>query len=112
MWCLSPRAGASSGIENRGGRWARYSASWRSRKRVGSKKGSLLPDHVPMMIAIPPQYAVSQGVGFIKGKSAIRRARVYGERKRSFVGQHFWARGYWVSTVGRDEAVIRDYIGN
>jgi putative transposase len=49
-------------------------------------------------------------VGFIKGKSAIQLARVYGERKRSFVGQHFWARGYFVSTVGRDEAVIRTYI--
>jgi len=49
-------------------------------------------------------------IGFIKGKSAIHLARVYGERKRNFVGQHFWARGYYVSTVGRDETVIRDYI--
>jgi REP element-mobilizing transposase RayT len=51
-------------------------------------------------------------VGFIKGKSAIHLARVYGERKRNFVGQHFWARGFFVSTVGRDEGVIRDYIRN
>lgn len=65
-----------------------------------------------MLIAIPPKYAVSQVVGFIKGKSAIHLARVYGERKRSFVGQHFWARGYFVSTVGRDESVIREYIRN
>ncbi len=57
------------------------------------------------MIAIPPKYAVSQVVGYIKGKSAIHLARVYAERKRSFVGQHFWARGYFVSTVGRDEEV-------
>jgi REP element-mobilizing transposase RayT len=49
-------------------------------------------------------------IGYIKGKSAIHLARVYGEKKRNFVGQHFWARGYFVSTVGRDEAVIRDYI--
>ncbi len=56
------------------------------------------------------KYAVSQVVGFIKGKSAIHLARVYGEKKRNFVGQHFWARGYFVSTVGRDEAVIREYI--
>ena len=49
-------------------------------------------------------------IGFIKGKSAIHWARVYGERRRNFTGQHFWARGYFVSTVGRDEAVIRDYI--
>ena len=74
------------------------------------EEGHLMPDHVHMMIAIPPKYAVSQVVGYIKGKSAIHLARVYGERKRSFVGQHFWARGYFVSTVGRDEAVIRAYI--
>ena len=58
------------------------------------EEGHLLPDHVPMMIAIPPKYAVSQVIGFIQGKSAIHLARVYGERKRNFVGQHFWARGY------------------
>ena len=74
------------------------------------EEGHLLPDHVHMMISVPPKYAVSQVVGFIKGKSAIHVARVYGERKRNFVGQHFWARGYFVSTVGRDEAVIREYI--
>ena len=74
------------------------------------EEGHLMPDHVHMMIAIPPKYAVSQVVGFIKGKSAIHLARVYGERKRNFIGQHFWARGYFVSTVGRDEAVIRAYI--
>ena len=69
-----------------------------------------MPDHVHMMISIPPKYAVSQVVGYIKGKSAIHLARVYGERKRSFVGQSFWARGYFVSTVGRDEEMIREYI--
>jgi putative transposase len=76
------------------------------------EEGHLMPDHVHMMISIPPKYAVSQVVGYIKGKSAIHLARVYGERKRNFVGQHFWARGYFVSTVGRDEAVIRAYIRN
>ena len=74
------------------------------------EEGHLLSDHVHMLIAIPPKYAVAQVVGFIKGKSAIHLARVYGERKRNFVGQHFWARGYFVSTVGRDEGVIREYI--
>jgi len=73
-------------------------------------EGHLMADHVHMLIAIPPKYAVSQVVGYIKGKSAIHLARVYGERRRNFVGQHFWARGYFVSTVGRDEKVIRDYI--
>ena len=71
-----------------------------------------MPDHVHMLIAIPPKYAVSQVIGYIKGKSAIHIAREYGERKRNFVGQHFWARGYFVSTVGRDETQIRDYIRN
>ena len=74
------------------------------------EEGHLMPDHVHMMIAIPPKYAVSQVVGFIKGKSAIYLARNYGERSRNFVGQHFWARGYFVSTVGRDEEMIREYI--
>ena len=74
------------------------------------EEGHLLPDHVHMMIAIPPKYAVSQVIGYIKGKSAIHLARVYGERKRNFVGQHFWARGFFVSTVGRDEEVVREYI--
>jgi putative transposase len=72
--------------------------------------GHLCSDHVHMMIAIPPKHAVSQVIGYIKGKSAIHLARVYGEKKRNFVGQHFWARGFWVSTVGRDERVIREYI--
>ena len=66
-----------------------------------------MSDDVHMMIAIPPKYAVSQVVGFIKGKSAIHLARTYGEHRRNFVGQHFWARGYFVSTVGRDEEQIR-----
>ena len=74
------------------------------------EEGHLLSDHVHMMIAIPPKYAVSEVIGYIKGKSAIHVARVYGERKRNFVGQHFWARGYFVSRVGRDETVIRAYI--
>ena len=80
------------------------------RKECQIIEGHLMPDHVHMLIAIPPKYAVSQVVGYIKGKSAIHVARVYGERKRNFVGQHFWARGYFVSTVGRDEEVIRRYI--
>ena len=79
-------------------------------KQSRVEEGHLMPDHVHMMLSIPPKYAVSQVIGFTKGKSAIHLARVYGERKRNFVGQNFWARGYFVSTVGRDEAVIREYI--
>jgi putative transposase len=74
------------------------------------EEGHLMLDHVDMLVAIPPKYAVSQVIGYIKGKSAIHIARTYAERRRNFVGQHFWARGYFVSTVGRDEAQIRDYI--
>jgi putative transposase len=74
------------------------------------EEGHLLPDHVHMLISIPPKYSVAQVVGYIKGKSAIHIARVYAGRRRNFKGQHFWARGYFVSTVGRDEASIRRYI--
>ena len=73
-------------------------------------EGHLLPDHVHMLISIPPKYAVSQVVGFIKGKSAIQIARVFLGRRKNFVGQHFWARGYFVSAVGIDEATLRAYI--
>ena len=73
-------------------------------------EGHLMIDHVHMLIAVPPKYAVAQVMGFIKGKSAIHIARVYAGRRRNFVGQHFWARGYWVSTVGKNEAAVRRYI--
>jgi putative transposase len=89
--------------------WGEVLGKLAVQKESRIEEGHLLPDHVHMMIAIPPKYAVSQVVGFIKGKSAIHLARVCGERKRNFVGQHFWARGYYVSTVGREETVIRDY---
>ena len=79
-------------------------------KECHVEEGHLMPDHVHMLISIPPKYSVAQVIGYIKGKSAIHIARTYLERKRNFVGQHFWARGYFVSTVGRDEDVIRDYI--
>ena len=73
-------------------------------------EGHLMVDHVHMLISVPPKYSVAQVMGYIKGKSAIHIARVYGGRRRNFVGQHFWARGYWVSTVGKDEATVRRYI--
>ena len=79
-------------------------------KECQVEEGHLMPDHVHMLLAIPPKYAVAQVMGFVKGKSAIHIARVWGGRKHQYVGQHFWARGYWVSTVGRDEAAVRAYI--
>jgi putative transposase len=74
------------------------------------EEGHLRSDHGHMLLSIPPQYAVSQVVGYLKGKSAIYMARTFGGRQRNYVGEHFWARGYFVSTVGRDEQVIRQYI--
>ena len=74
------------------------------------EEGHLLPDHVHMLLSVPPKYAVAQVVGFLKGKSAIHSARSYLGRRQNFTGQNFWARGYYVSTVGRDEATIREYI--
>ncbi len=73
--------------------------------------GHRMPDHGHMMISIPPKCSVSRVVGYIKGKSAIHIARIYGERRRNFVDRHFWARGYFVSRVGRGEGVMRQYIG-
>jgi putative transposase len=73
-------------------------------------EGHLMVDHVHMLLSIPPKYSVAQVVGFLKGKTAIHIARVYAGRRRSLMGQQFWARGYWVSTVGRDEVAVRHYI--
>ena len=74
------------------------------------EEGHLQLDHVHMLLSIPPKYAVAQVIGFIKGKRAIHIARSYLGRRQNVTGQHFWARGYYVSTVGRDEATIREYI--
>jgi len=74
------------------------------------EEGHLMPDHVHMLLSIPPKFSVAQVIGFIKGKSAIHIARTFAGRRKNFTGQHFWARGYFVSTVGRDETAIREYI--
>jgi putative transposase len=74
------------------------------------EEGHLMPDHVQMLLRVPPKHSVASVLGFIKGTSAIPIARVYAGRRRNFVGQHFWARGYWESTVGKNEAAVRQYI--
>ena len=74
------------------------------------EEGHLRQDHVHMLISIPPKYSVAQVVGYLKGKSAIHIAREFGGKRKNFTGESFWARGYFVSTVGRDEQVIREYI--
>lgn len=81
-----------------------------SQKECRIEEGHLMSDHVHMLIAIPPKYSVAQVIGFLKGKTAIHIARTYMGRRKNFTGQHFWARGYYVSTVGREEALIRAYI--
>jgi len=73
-------------------------------------EGHLMRDHVPMLVSIRPKYSVSQVVGYLKGKSAIHIARTFMGKPRNFTGESFWARGYFVSTVGRDEKQIREYI--
>ena len=73
-------------------------------------KGKTMPDHVHMLISIPPKHAVSQIVGYIKGKSALAIMRMFLGRERNFTGEHFWARGYNVSTVGFEENQIKKYI--
>ena len=74
------------------------------------EEGHLMRDHVHMLVSIPPKYSVSQVVGYMKGKSAIQIARSFMGKPRNFTGESFWARGYFVSTVGRDEKQIREYI--
>ena len=74
------------------------------------EEGHIMPDHVHMLIQIPPKLAVSSVIGYIKGKSAIHVARHFLKHERNYGGQHFWARGFFVDTVGRDTEVIRRYI--
>ena len=73
-------------------------------------EGHLLPDHVHMCLEIPPKHAVASVIGFLKGKSALAIARRVQEKDRNFVGEHFWARGYAVSTVGFELANVKKYI--
>jgi putative transposase len=82
------------------------------RKEIVVEEGHIMPDHVHMLLSIPPKYSVAQVMGYLKGKSAIHIARTYRGKKQNFTGENFWARGYCVSTIGRDEAKIREYIRN
>jgi len=83
-----------------------------ARKGCKIEEGHLMKDHVHMCISVPPKFAVSNVVGYIKGKSAIAIARHFKGKQRNFNGEHFWARGYFVSTVGLDEEMVREYIRN
>ncbi len=68
------------------------------------------PDHVHLVVSIPPKYAVSQFMGFLKGKLALDLFDHYPELRKKYWGQHVWSRGYCVSTVGLDEERIRKYV--
>ena len=83
-----------------------------AQKECTIEEGELMVDHVHMLLSIPPKHSVAHVVGFMKGKSAIWVAQNIDNRKRNFVGQKLWARGYFVSTVGADEAIIQAYIRN
>lgn len=82
------------------------------RQGVDLVEGHAMPDHIHLCLGIPPKFSVSNTIGFLKGKSAIKIHRDYLGRKQNFTGFHFWARGYCVSTVGLEESVIREYIRN
>ena len=79
-------------------------------KGIEILEGHAMPDHVHMCLSFPPKYSISVVVGYIKGKSAIRIHRDILSHKRPFTGLHFWAPGYCVSTIGLDEAKIREYV--
>ena len=81
-----------------------------ARKSCKIEEGHLMKDLVHMCLSVPPKYAISNAVGYIKGKSAIAIARQFKGKQRNFNGEHFWVRGYFVSTVGLDEEMVREYI--
>ena len=90
--------------------WGRSFTSWPARKACRILEGHVMPDHVHICIEIPPKHAVASVIGFLKGKSAIAIARQFSGRERNFTGEHFWARGYAVSTVGFELEQVRAYI--
>ena len=81
-------------------------------KECKIEEGYLMPDHVHMMVSIPPKHSISHIVGFLKGKSSIWVAQNIVGKQKNFAGHKFWARGYFVSTVGVNEEVIRKYVQN
>ena len=95
-----------------GSTWGTVFHDLARRKECKIEEGHLRPDHVHMLISIPPKYSVAEVIGYLKGKSSIWIAQNVERKARSFLGHKFWARGYFVSTVGRNEEMIRTYIKN
>ena len=81
-------------------------------KEVELVEGHAMPDHIHLVLSIPPKYSVAMVVGYLKGKSAIHIHRKMLGVKKGFTGKHFWSRGYCVNTVGLDETMIRAYVRN
>ena len=79
-------------------------------KKIQILEGNVQVDHIHLVLEIPPKYSISETIGFIKGKSAIKLFDFHLELKRRYWGRHFWAKGYCVSTVGLDENQIRAYV--
>src|SRR6478735_7466675 len=102
----------STGRKRSSGKSRRTSAHLARRRECRIEEGHLMPDHVHMLVSIPPKYSVAEVIGFIKGKSSIWIAQNIERKAKNFTGHKFWARGYFVSTVGRDEETIRAYIRN
>ena len=82
------------------------------RKRVIIEEAELCPDHIHMLVSIPPNLSVSQFVGYLKGKSSLMIFDRHAQLKYKYVNRHFWCRGYFVDTVGRNKKVIAEYIRN
>ena len=81
-------------------------------KGVEVIEGHAMPDHIHLCLRIPPKISISSVLGFVKGKSAIIIHRRFLGKNRNFTGLHFWSRGYFVSSVGLDEEMIKSYIRN
>ena len=81
-------------------------------KGIEILEAELCPDHVHMLVSIPPKYSVSQVMGYIKGKSSLMIFDRHANLKYKYGSRHFWCRGYYVDTVGRNKKVIEEYIRN
>src|SRR5215467_12519653 len=112
MSCSRRSTARNCYLDKSGGTWALYFHELARRKECRIEEGHLMPDHVHILISILPKYSVSEVIGYLKGKSSIWIAQNVERKLRNFLGHKFWARGYFVSTVGRDEETIRAYIKN
>ena len=108
VWCPKYRYRILTGTVGRTVReLLREFCEWKKLKILA---GNVQKDHIHLVLSIPPKYSVSEVVGFLKGKSAIKLFDRHAELKRRYWGRHFWAKGYCVSTIGLDEEQIKQYV--